>query len=168
MKRDTNSKKSVHLIPKICPKPGLGNQNPSHILNFAKAIVSCFAEHSPRHPTQHLATCVVTGQRIKSSLVASSGGDQLCETACLFHAYQPQRKNSTNAHLITQKYHASHQLSVLYPSQAFARLGLAYSCELTLDNAGMPCAVTMQGLRGQRGRQQQRQEVSVEGFSLQI
>ena len=92
----------------------------------------------------------------------------MCETACLFHAYQPQRKNSTNAHLITQKYHASHQLSVLYPSQEFARLGLAYSFELTLDNAYMPCDVTMQGLRGQRGRQQQRQEVSVEGFSLQI
>ena len=98
---------------------------------------------------RNLATCVVTGWRIKSSLVASSGGDQLCETACLFHAYQPQRKNSTNTHLITQKYHASHQLSVPYPSQAFAKLGFAYSCELTLDNAWMPCAVTMQGLRRQ-------------------
>ena len=98
---------------------------------------------------RNLATCVVTGWRIKSSLVASSGGDQLCETACLFHAYQPQRKNSTNAHLIIQKYHASHQLSVLYPSQAFPKLGLAYFCELTLDNAWIPCGVKMQGLRRQ-------------------
>ena len=98
---------------------------------------------------RNLATCVVTGWRIKSSLVASSGGDQLCKTARLFHAYQLQRKNSTNAHLITQKYHASHQLSLPYPSQAFARLGFAYSCELTLDIAWMPCAAAMQGLRRQ-------------------
>ena len=55
--------KSEHLIPKICPKPGLGNYNPSHSLNLAKATVSSLAEHSSRHPTQ---SCNMCGDRLEN------------------------------------------------------------------------------------------------------
>ena len=115
MKRHPNSKKKVCISYRKYVQSQVLGIRILFILSTLLKVEHLVLQSTVLGIPRNLATCVVTGWRIKSSLVASSGGDQLCETACLFHAYQPQRKNSTNAHLITQKYHASHQLLCYTP-----------------------------------------------------